>query len=257
MTRPISDVRRAQELVEAGWPLLRIANELSVSRATIRSWRDEGFEQVAARRQATGSSISPSSPHWCGALDCASWHPEEYAYLLGQYLGDGHISRHPRGVFRLRIFCCSFYPGITGRCVRTARAVLPTKVSTHRRTDCEVVEVSAYWKHLPCLFPQHGPGRKHERPIYLAPFQQAIVEAHPERFVRGLIESDGCRVINRVNGSEYPRYMFTNASDDIRSLFCRTVEQLGCTWTTANARNIAISRRPDVELLDSFIGPKR
>jgi hypothetical protein len=30
------------------------------------------------------------------------------------------------------------------------------------------VEISVYSKSLPCLFPQHGPGRKHERPIALA-----------------------------------------------------------------------------------------
>jgi hypothetical protein len=63
-------------------------------------------------------------------------------------------------------------------------------------------------------------------------------------------------VINRVNGGEYPRYMFSNVSTDILGLCTRTLDQLGVHWTTANSRNIAASRRPDVEYLDTFIGPK-
>ena len=30
-----------------------------------------------------------------------------------------------------------------------------------------MTEVKSYSKHWPCLFPQHGPGRKHGRPIVL------------------------------------------------------------------------------------------
>lgn len=38
--------------------------------------------------------------------------------------------------------------------------------------------------------PQHGPERK----IELAPWQQEIVAECPELFLRGLFNSDGCRV---------------------------------------------------------------
>ena len=43
------------------------------------------------------------------------------------------------------------------------------------------------------------PGRaaSTNRRIVLADWQRAIVDAHPEQFVRGLIHSDGRRVINR------------------------------------------------------------
>ena len=41
------------------------------------------------------------------------------------------------------------------------------------------------------LFPQHGPGRKHERPIVLAAWQDEVVRAHPGHFLRGLLHSDG------------------------------------------------------------------
>jgi hypothetical protein len=42
---------------------------------------------------------------------------------------------------------------------------------------------------------------------------------HSKAFLRGLIHSDGCRVLNRVNGKDYPRYFFSQVSDDIRRLF--------------------------------------
>ena len=54
----------------------------------------------------------------------------------------------------------------------------------------------------------------------------------------------------------YPRYSFSNASDDIRRIFTDTCELLGLRWTRMNARNVAVSRRADVQFLDRFIGPK-
>ena len=65
-------------------------------------------------------------------------------------------------------------------------------------TSCAgvVVVQRSRWKHWPCLFPQHGPGRKHERPIVLEDWQRTIVEAHPGPFLRGLFHSDGCRAKN-------------------------------------------------------------
>ena len=36
------------------------------------------------------------------------------------------------------------------------------------------VEVMSYWKHWPCLFPQHGPGAKFKRDVSLQSWQQDI-----------------------------------------------------------------------------------
>jgi hypothetical protein len=263
--KPVADIRRAQALVEAGWPLLRVSHELGISRAAIREWREAGFDWVIADRQQRHPGLSglpgtldvgPPGSHQCVAEALAAGDPAAYAYLLGQYLGDGTIDRCRREVYKLRIFCFSGYPGIIARTVATTRAIVPGKVSAYPSKTSRVVVVTTHWKHMRCLFPQHGPGRKHDRFICLDDWQNRLVVAHPRPFLRGLIESDGCRVVNRVNGGEYPRYMFANVSDDIRALFCRTAELLGLHWTTANARNIAISRRPDVAYLDSFIGPK-
>ena len=120
------------------------------------------------------------------------------------------------------------------------------------------------WKHWPCLFPQHGPGRKHDRRILLEPWQQEIVGAFPADFLRGLFHSDGCRANNwttrLVGGVErrydYARWQFTNNSDDIRQLCCDTLELLHIPWRQSNWKTISVSQRAAVARLDELIGLK-
>jgi hypothetical protein len=262
--KPVGVVRRAQALIEAGVPLLQVSTELGVSRAALRDWRDQGFDRVIATRQRRHPTLSnlrhldcgPPGSHPCIAEDLAQTAPGAYAYLLGQYLGDGTIDRCRREVYKLRVFCDSRYPGIIGRIIAAARLVVPGRVSAYKSKHANLVIVTTHWKHMRCLFPQHGPGRKHDRFICLDDWQNQIVARFSEPFLRGLIESDGCRSANWVKGKNYPRYSFTNASVDIRRLFTRTCDLLDVRWTKANVRDVHISRRPDVAYLDSFIGPK-
>jgi hypothetical protein len=111
------------------------------------------------------------------------WVDEEaYAYLLGQYLGDGCLSLMQRGVYRLRIACDLRYPDIVNEiasCIVIVRGI--EQVGFVLCPGC--VEVYSYWKHWPCLFPQHGPGLKHQRLIDLLPWQREIVTAHPRALV--------------------------------------------------------------------------
>ncbi len=87
----------------------------------------------------------------------------------------------------------------------------------------------------------------------------------PGDFIRGLIHSDGSRCINQVNTTlpsgrrahyEYVRYFFTNYSADIRRIFCEHCDLLGIRWTQSNPRNISISHRTSVAILDEIVGPK-
>ncbi|MET9425072.1 helix-turn-helix domain-containing protein [Streptomyces sp. NPDC006540] len=154
-----------------------------------------------------------------------------------------------------------------GECDAAMRAVFPdNSVCRVRRAGCSNLKV--YSKHLACLFPQHGLGKKHERKITLAAWQQEVVDRYPWQFVRGLIHSDGCRNMNWttriVNGErkryEYPRYFFTNVSDDIRQLCTDTLDKLGVEWKhcTRNGRpySISVARRASVVLMDAHVGPK-
>jgi hypothetical protein len=188
--------------------------------------------------------------------------PAAYAYLLGQYLGDGWIDLNgKRGVYRLVIACCAAYPRIVDEVQRAIEHVAhDNRIGRVPRQG--VVNVQAYSTHWRCLFPQAAPGKKHERPIVLEPWQEQIaLTDHPREFLRGLIQSDGCRAINRVRGAngsqyEYPRYQFTNVSDDIRMLFVSACVAVGVESRKMNRYTMAVSKREYVALLDTFVGPK-
>lgn len=183
---------------------------------------------------------------------------DQYAYLLGQYLGDGSIVGTRRGVFRLEIACTATYPSVTAECGTAVAYVLGRVPSTRSRPGVSLV--TAYSKHWPCVFPQHGPGRKHERRLRLWLWQRELVERNPEAFVRGLLHSDGCRYVNRVTVRgkryQYPSYDFSNASADIHDLFRWACDLTGVAWRRRGERGTAVTTRAAVEQLDAFVGPK-
>jgi hypothetical protein len=63
--------------------------------------------------------------------------------------------------------------------------------------------------------------------------------------------------MNRVKGHEYPRYFFSNLSLDIRELFVAACTRLGVDSRPAGRRNVAVSKRASVAILDRLVGPKR
>src|SRR5947209_3314442 len=104
--------------------------------------------------------------------------PDAYLYLLGQYLGDGHIRPSGRSIC-LSITCCTDYPEIDAAVAAAMRAVVNVSVFYRGRpgVGCRNVEsTTRHWLHL---FPQHGPGLKHERAIVLEPWQTALVDRDP------------------------------------------------------------------------------
>ena len=119
-------------------------------------------------------------------------------------------------------------------------------------------------KHGPCLFPQHGPGRKHQRKIELEKWQVAVMQKFPGELARGLFHSDGWRGVNRVRRQlaegarwyEYPRYLFSNKSEDILCLCAETLDQLGVAWRFSRHDTISVAARQAVARLDEFVGPK-
>lgn len=177
------------------------------------------------------------------------------------YLGDGSIVRGAKGVFRLRVTLDTAYPGIIAECSAAIREVLPrNKVGLVPRRDANCLDVSVWNRHLPCLFPQHAWGRKHTRRILLEPWQRQIVDREPEPLLRGLIHSDGCRVMNRATMPKktyfYSRYHFSNRSQDIHAIFRDACDRIGVEWRASGRYTTNVSKRASVEKLDQFIGPK-
>lgn len=237
-----------------------VARDLGVPVGTVGYWlhRDR-----AARGTLPGVPERP-----CPRCDGRPLDDTAYSYLLGLYLGDGHIARYSgHRVPSLMITCADAWPGLMRDCRRAMNAVFPhNRVCLVSRTGCHNVKV--YSLHLPCLFPQHGAGKKHERRIAAEPWQQEILDRHPWPFIRGLIHSDGCRITNwttrlvagRRKRYEYPRYFFSNKSDDIRRLFTDALDRVGVEWSAlargSDPFNISVARRVSVALMDVHVGPK-
>lgn len=245
---------KALDLLSGGMTDAEVGAAIGVPRRTVSDWR-----------RGIGWQIRPDTCDACPECghrrhDFDRLPISAYAYLLAMYLGDGHIVQSR--TWRLRITMDMKWPGIISECASAMCEVLPGNVVNVYQPDpnSNCVVASVYSRQLPCLFPQHGSGLKHLRPIVLADWQRKIVSAQPERFVRGLVHSDGSRFINRVQIKgkiyTYPRYNFTNASADIRKLFTDSCDQLGIAWRQMNARNISIARREAVARLDEFVGAK-
>jgi hypothetical protein len=254
--RPQSTVDCALRLSDCGVLDDQIAQICGVAVKTVCRWRRHYQRQGLTRG---GNHAAPPCPV-CedGPLDEGG-----YSLVLGLYLGDGHLVRCRRGVFKLSIVQDSRYPGLIEECRLAMQTVKPgSRPHLRRREGCTSIE--AYSKQWACVFPQHGPGVKHQRMIRLETWQREIIEADPRPFLRGLFHSDGCRVTNwtvrivagQPKRYEYPRYFFSNRSEDILGLCMWALDLLRIAWRRNGEWSISVARRGAVAHLDEFVGPK-
>jgi hypothetical protein len=236
-------------LLPTGIPDAVIAQRTGVSRSTVARWRRRGLPMrvLAARADPTWRPPDPAA----------------YSYLLGIYLGDGCLGGD-RGRARLQISLDAAYPRIVAE-VERAIDKLARGVHVHQARRAGGVVLQARSPNWLVAFPQHGPGKKHLRRIELVDWQREITHAYPRELLRGLIHSDGCRCINRFSVDlprggrreyAYARYFFSNLSADIRGIFTEHCDLLGIRWSMSNPRNVSISHRRSVRLLDEFVGEK-
>jgi hypothetical protein len=256
--RSCEEFDRVVSLSAANRNNCEISRITGIPRSTISQWLNGRAPRFGVDRIRRGTCMR------CGDLQ----HPFprlidfQYAYLLGMYLGDGCLLKHPRNVYRLHIFLDAAYPVIAAECEAAMSLVMPaSKASCRRHAHYNMLNLVSYSKHWPHLFPQHGPGPKHKRRIALEPWQQLIADRYPGRLLRGLIHSDGCRVMNRIRHPKktyvYPRYLFTNRSLDIQRIFCDGCDRLGVEWRQDGPWNVSVARRESVAALDRHVGPKR
>jgi hypothetical protein len=246
---PVQLREAALRLVAQGVNDCEIARRLGVPRATVRDWRKPRYVPRAKRRYATCPRCWRSSPPIVFTDD-------DYAELLGLYLGDGHITQMER-TQRLRLSLDAKYAVMNAEIEALLRRCFPqNRVGRTLVGRGNTLVLWVYNSHLSCLFPQTGPGRKHERPIGLEEWQIDRVLAAPWAFLRGLIRSDGCSFINRTGPYEYHSYAFTNLSGDIHNLFVAT-----CLFLDLDVRpgkkHIRINRRASVARVLKHVGTKR
>jgi hypothetical protein len=243
----------ARQLHAAGLTIAEIAHEMGLSRHTVRDWFRKSMPTDDPQHSGGSAGRCPR----CASPATAPSQPQAYSYLLGQYLGDGYLCTSFK-VPVLRIACADKYPAIIAETRAACLATLAKNVQLVQHIGCTWVQ--SYSKHWTCLFPQHGPGTKSSRPIVLEDWQRELVTQFPRPFLRGLIHSDGCRVVNHTTRGgkryEYSRYHFSNKSEDIKALCGWALDLVGAEWRRNNRMNLSVAKRDSVALLDSFIGPK-
>jgi Homeodomain-like domain-containing protein/LAGLIDADG DNA endonuclease family protein len=246
----------AMRLIAAGINDCEISRQIGVPRRTILDWRRPTYvpRQPAIPRETCPRCWRVARP--------VRFTGDDYAELLGLYLGDGCISEMRR-TFRLRIALDTKYPGIIEDGRRLLERCFPHNGVGVQDVPAYIhVYLSTYSRHLPCLFPQHGPGKKHERPILLESWQRDLVEKAPWSFLRGCIRSDGCAFVNRTGPYEYLSYDFSNRSGDFVRLFVDICDLLDIKYrSNYNEKrrlwHVRINRRGCVARMLRHVGLKR
>ena len=219
---PLAVRVEALALLRSGASNAVVARKFGVPKGTVGAWKHYDRSRSGSLPERIAASCPRCNP------DDTSVRAKPYSYLFGLYLGDGCISdgaaMRSKGVYALSIACGNTWPGLMDECEKAISAVMPSN-KVNRVPKPGMHEVKSYSKHWPCLFPQHGPGRKHERAIILEPWQQQIVDEFPRKFIRGLIHTDA-------------------------------LDKLGIEWRYNNRNCISVAKRASVAALDEFVGPK-
>jgi hypothetical protein len=237
-------------LIDAGENDCEVARRLDLPRTTVRDWR-----QCRDRPRAGSSPVSACPRCWRPSRRPIVFTATDYAELFGLYLGDGYIVRTGRSD-RLRLFLDSRYEQILTESRALLRRCFPThRVGRFTTGKGTTTILSVYSTHLACLFPQHGPGMKHQRDIAVEDWQAGIVARNPWPFLRGLIRSDGCAFVNRTGRYAYLSYEFSNRSSQIRELFMDACDRVGVEYRVYR-RYVRIYRRPSVKLMQEHVGLK-
>lgn len=208
-------------------------------------------------------------------LDYSKWSESQqksYSYLLGFYLGDGCLQHNIRKNCRSYTLLISNQADFTRMNKEIESALIdifPNKtIKFYKRKKSNCINIKLTAVNLHFLFP-HGIGKKHTREIELTSWQDDLLKKYPKEFIKGLIESDGCRFAPRKKQCPtYIIYQFTNCSLDIHKFLQKASTQIGLNFTfrLTKSKNkpshyalkywTCFNDRKSFKILDDFIGPK-
>lgn len=138
--RQASEIHAVLSLLATGASDYEIARRTGIPRSTVLNWR---HGKIPGNPDSDGGRCDR-----CGGRE----HPPDelpvapYAYLLGQYLGDGCLFRVGKAGFALRISSDSAYPGIIRECCQAIEAVRGRRPYVDRYPDKRLSTITSYWR---------------------------------------------------------------------------------------------------------------
>lgn len=265
-----------------------IAKKTGFCLGTIRYWckkydlksnygtfSEKGERSLKSTYKSSAVGVPGDESH----LDHQNWSEDQqkaYSYLLGFYLGDGHLAYDRKRKSRSYTFVITNhieFDVMNQRIKDNIKCLFPNKeIATYQKCSQDRksngIDIKVTGICLNLLFP-HGDGRKHTRKIELTDWQNKLTEKYPQEFIKGLIESDGCRFAPRKKQCPtYIIYQFSNCSIDIHKILQNIATRIGLKFTfrtvirEKSAKNRAPSYwtcfndRESFKILESFIGPK-
>jgi hypothetical protein len=252
------DVAVVLGLGAEGFNASEIARRTGIPRATVRDWL---AGRVPRARWDCGTLVDS-----CGACGRPAHRPAdlppEYIYLLGLYLGDGCISAHRRGVYRLRVILdlATRAPSTRAR----ERFVLSTRADGS--IDSSAGATSPGGRNTPMSrcrpTRRRGPacsrstvpgasiigGSSSPSGNASCCSASATAPAWPGALRRLPVHEHRASVAT-------PALLVQQPLGRHQGIFCDACDLLDLHWTTAG-HTIYVSRKADVAVLDEFIGPK-
>lgn len=213
-----STVKQIIELKNSGKSINEISHILNIYRGSIRLYLKGGYATPPPTKSV--SSLAELNKNQIIA----------YSYLLGVYLGDGHIDKMPR-TYRLRVSCSTAHQDVIKNQRIALKCLFPNnKISTvyPKNVDGSFVNcivLQLYNSNLPNLFLQYGIGNKHDRDVSLKVEQLNLLDKH--LCLAGLVDTDGSvfKYSTDKNGIE-----FSNKSVDIINLYCSLLEEFNISY---------------------------
>jgi len=249
--RTSKEIDQIRECWLLGFKQTETSIKLNIPRATVKDYYN---------RFSKGEMMEAKPSSLLENLLLVNLKKEAYSYLLGLYLGDGHIAKtkplkNGNVVYKFRIFQDAKYINLIQLCIDKMKILFESEVNVVNKPGCK--EIICYKNNIPEIFPQHGPGKKHTREIVLTDWQKDIVRKYPKEFIKGLIHSDGCRYVIKQSEYEYVKYELSNRSQDILGYFDWACSLIGVdTRRHSGSRASILRTQKDVDCFESFIGPK-
>lgn len=231
----------------------KVSELLGIRRPSIQRWRHE-YKKFSENFLSNVGRQGKPKP----VINKKEIPSKSYAYLLGMYLGDGHITQGKGKKHAILVITQNLDDDIAINDIKRHMANIFSYVTpyVHKKKNANAcdIRIGCNQNVLP-LFPQHGRGAKHKRKIELTNWQKDHIRKEPWAFIKGLLHSDGSKFYNKCNKTW--TWEFKNKSQDIIDIFKWACDLVDLYYTYGKKGSVCFYKKEYVSILNEKVGEKR